>query len=131
MSKSRRLTPELVSQALRTRVVSTKRLRRNGPDEIVWRWLKQEISAHPQNFVELKISEVEHYTVAIYGATLLSKQELADANTKLKVKGLPPLKAGKPYARLQVNQAGALCPEWYGLIDLESAKLFFFEGMSA
>lgn len=124
------LTTELVARALQTRVISTKRLRRNGDDEIVWRWLKQSIADYPQNFVKLNISETEHYSVVIYRASILSANQLAHINIQLKEQGRPLLEAGKKYAELQVNQGNIACPDWYGLIDLDEAKLKYFEGRS-
>lgn len=124
------LTSELVSRALQTRVISTKRLRRNGDDEIVWRWLKQAIANYPQNFVKLNISETEHYSIVIYKSIIIDNTQLARINDQLKKQGLPLLQTGKRYARLQVNQSNILCPDWYGLIDLEAAELMYFEGMS-
>jgi hypothetical protein len=125
------LSPELVARALQTRVISTKRLRRNGDDEIVWRWLKQSIADYPQNFVKLNISEAEHYSVVLYRPTILSANQLAQINIQLKEQGRPLLEAGKKYAELQVNQGNIACPDWYGLIDLDEAKLKYFQGRSA
>jgi hypothetical protein len=123
------LTTELVARALQTRVISTKRLRRNSNDEIVWRWLKQSIADYPQNFVKLNISETEHYSVVIYRARILSEYELTRINPRLKEQGRPLLEVGKKYAELQI-QGNIACPDWYGLIDLDEAKLLYFEGRS-
>ena len=30
----------------------------------------------------------------------------------------------------QLNQGNVVCPDWYGLIDLDEAKLIYFEGRS-
>jgi hypothetical protein len=124
------LTTELVSRALQTRIISTKRLRRNSKDEIVWRWLKQSISEYPQNFVELNISEAEHYSVVIYGPVALGGNQFVRINTELKKQGLPLLETGKKYVELHVNQNGIACPDWYGLIDLDEVMLVYFEGTS-
>lgn len=123
-------TTELVSRALQTRIISTKRLRRNGDDEIVWRWLKKSVAEYPQNFVNLNISETEHYSVVINRPVILDQNQLAYINNQLKEQRRLPLEAGKRYAELQVNQGNIACPDWYGLIDLEAAKLMYFEGRS-
>lgn len=125
------LTPELVSRALQTRVITTKQLRRNSGDEVVWRWLKQSIAEYPQNFVKLNISESEHYGVIIYKAETLTESEMTHYNRELKSRGLPLLEEGKAYGRLQVTQSNIICPSWIGLVDLEKAKLVYFAGHSA
>jgi hypothetical protein len=120
-----------VSRALQTRTIATRRLRKNSDDEVVWRWLKQSVAEYPQNFVVLKISDSEHYSVVIYKAMALSQTHLNYFNRQLTEQGLPPLRADKKYAELQVNQGNIACPDWYGLIDLEGAKLVYFEGRSS
>lgn len=124
------LTTELVSRALQTRIISTKRLRRNSDDEVVWRWLKQSITEYPQNFVKLNISESEHYSVVLYKPLVLGGNQLARINAQLKEQGRPLLESGKKYSEVQVHQGNMLCPDWYGLIDLDAAKLMYFEGRS-
>ena len=124
------LTPELVSRALQTRIISTKRFRRNSDDEVVWRWLKQSIAQYPQNFVRLNISDGENYSIVLYKSTFLNKFQLNRINGQLKEQGRPLLKADKKYTELQVRQGTILCPDWYGLIDLDAAKLMYFEGRS-
>ena len=123
-----KLTSELVSRALQTRTISTRRLRRNSNDEVVWRWLKQSIAEYPQNFVVLNISEAEHsYFVTLRTPGGLNQDYV---NGHLKELGRPLLDPRKRYAELIVNQEGLGCPDWYGLIDLESPKLIYFEGRS-
>jgi short subunit dehydrogenase-like uncharacterized protein len=124
------LTANLVSIALQRRTISTKHLRRNSDDEIVWRWLKKSITEYPQNWVKLNISESGHYFVEIYSPAALDQSKLAYINSNLKERGLPLLEAGKRYAELQVSQAGIICPEWYGVIDLDAPRLMYFEGRS-
>lgn len=125
------LSAPLVSRALQTRVITTTRLRRNGHDEFVWRWLKQSITEYPQGWPPLKITESDHYIIVIYKADVLDADSLKRYNKKLKALGLPLLKAGKRYAGLQVNVEGIECPDWAGLVDLEEARLVYFEGRSA
>lgn len=125
------LTAPLVSRALQTRVITTKRLRRNGDDEVVWRWLKQSIAEYPQDWLPLKIEESESYFIVVYKADVLDAVPLKHYNKKLKALDLPILKAGKRYARLQINEGDVDCPNWTGLIDLEEAKLVYFESHSA
>ncbi len=125
------LTAPLVSRALQTRVITTKRLRRNTDDEIVWRWLKQSIAEYPQAWPSLEIVESDHYFVVIYRADVLDTVSLRYHNKKLKARNLPLLKAEKRYAKLQVNVGGIDCPNWTGLVDLEEARLVYFEGHSA
>jgi len=124
------LTAPIVSRALQTRVITTKRLRRNSDDEVVWRWLKQSIVEYPQDWPSLKIAESDHYFVVIYGADVLDTVSLRNRNKKLKARNLPLLKAEKRYAKLQVNVGGTDCPNWTGLVELEEARLVYFEGHS-
>ena len=124
------LSPDLVSRALQTRIISTKRLRRNSDDEIVWRWLKQSIAEYPQDWVRLNISEAEHYSVVIYRPITLDTHRLEEMNGELEKQGRPLLEAGKQYAELEVKQGNIACPDWYGLIDVGSARLMYFEGRS-
>ncbi len=125
------LTAPLVSRALQTRIITTKQLRRNSDDEIVWRWLKQSIVEYPQDWPSLKIAESDHYFVVIYRADVLDTVSLRYHNKKLKARNLPLLKAEKRYAKLQVNVGDIDCPNWTGLVDLEEARLVYFEGHSA
>lgn len=125
------LTAPLVSRALQTRTISTKRLRRNSNDEVVWRWLKKSIGEYPQDWPSLEIKESEHYFIVISKAEVLDPVLLKHRNMKLKTRNLPLLKARKRYAMLQVNEGNIECPSWAGLIDLEEAKLIYFEGHSA
>lgn len=129
--EERPLTAPLVSRALQTRTISTKRLPRNGNDDVVWRWLKKSIGEYPQAWPSLEIKESEHYFIVIYRAEVLDPISLKHRNAELKARKLPLLKAGKRYAILQVNEANTECPSWTGLIDLEDAKLAYFEGHSA
>lgn len=124
------LTPDLVSRAMQTRIISTKRLRRNGDDEVVWRWLKQSVAEYPQNWVRLNISEAGHYSVVIYRPTTLDEKRREVINGQLRGQGRPLLEEGKKYAELQVKQGDIECPDWYGLIDLDAARLMYFEGRS-
>lgn len=125
------LTAELVSRALQTRIISTKRLRRNSDDEVVWRWFKESIAEYPQDFVELRFIDAEDYSVVIYRTKSLDAGELRYANQHLQERGLPLLQANKRYAKLQVNQGNIVCPSWHGYVDLDNAKLVYFRGHSA
>jgi hypothetical protein len=125
------LKPEMVLRALRTRTIATKRLRRNSNEEVIWRWLKQSIAEYPQGSLKLDISENEEYFVAIYGPTTLDENQLAHINDQLKKRGRPPLPPGKNYAEVDITRGDILCPSWQGWIDLDEARLVYFEGMSA
>jgi len=43
---------------------------------------------------------------------------------------LPSLDKSKSYQRITVHQGNIICPSWSGIIDIEEAKLVFFEGTS-
>jgi hypothetical protein len=125
------LTSQLVSRSLQTHTFTTKKLERNSEDEIVWRWLKDSIQAFPQNWVKLTISEDESYGVVLYRQEKVDDSQLEYYNLELKKKGLPPLQKGKRYQRVNVHESNIICPSWQGLIDVEEAKLVYFEGESA
>ena len=74
------LTKEIVVRSLQTHTFRTNKLRRNSNDEIVWRWLKESITAYPQNWVRLEIAEEESYGVVIYPPKTLDSAELAYRN---------------------------------------------------
>jgi hypothetical protein len=125
------LTQQLVSRALQTRQLSTKRLIRNSDDEVVWRWLRQAITeyqataGYEQDSLVLPLSDAHYYFVVIYP---LSVDELRFFNLDLRKAGRPLLQANHRYARIQVNYDNIACPEWIGIIDLEAPKLMFLRG---
>ena len=125
------LTKQLVSRSLQSRGFRTDKLRRNSNDEIVWRWLKESIANFPQNWVKLKIVDGESYSVSFDPLTVLEPSHLDYYNQELKKKGLPPLEKDKRYQPITVHQGSIICPNWSGLIDVEEAKLVYFEGSSA
>lgn len=124
------LTKQIVSRSLQSHSFTTDKLRRNSDDEIVWRWLKESIAAFPQNWVRLKISENESYGVVLYPPKVLESREIDYYNKALKKKGLPPLDTNKSYRPINVFRGDIICPSWSGLIDIEDARLVFFEGSS-
>ena len=68
--------------------------------------------------------------MVIYRPITIDKNQLEIINGQLRSQGRPLLESGKKYAELQVNQGNIVCPDWYGLIDLEAARLMYFEGRS-
>jgi hypothetical protein len=124
------LSKTLVSRALQQHSFRTDKLRRNSNDEIVWRWLKESIAAYPQNWVRLKISDGESYGVVLNPMTVLEPREIVYYNRKLEAKGLPILDPAKRYLPINVYHGDIICPNWAGLMDVEEAKLVFFEGSS-
>jgi len=124
------LTKQIVSRSLQTHSFRTDKLRRNSNDEIVWRWLKESIVAFPQNWVRLDISEDKSYGVVLYPAKVLESSEIDYYNEELKKKGLPPLDKSKSYQPINVYIGNIICPSWSGIIDVEDARLVFFEGSS-
>ena len=124
------LTKQIVSRSLQSHSFRTDKLRRNSNDEIIWRWLKESILAYPQNWVKLNISENESYGVLLYPPKVLEASQLDYYNEELKKKGLPSLEKGKSYQPINVYQGNIICPSWSGFIDIEEAKLVFFEGNS-
>ena len=125
------LSREIVSRSLQSHGFRTDKLRRNSNDEIVWRWLKESIVAYPQNWVKLNISYNEIYAVVMYPPEVIEASQLDYYNKELQEKGLPSLEQGKRYLPIHVYQGDIICPGWFGLIDMEEAKLVFFEGQSA
>ena len=122
------LSKTLVSRALQQHSFRSDKLRRNSNDEIVWRWLKESIAAYPQNWVRLDISDQESYRVVLN--PMIEPSEIVYYNRQLKAKGLPTLDPGKRYLPIDVYHGDIICPSWEGLIDVEEAKLVFFEGSS-
>src|SRR6476646_9174421 len=125
------LTKQIVSRSLQSHSFRSDKLRRNSNDEIVWRWLKESIAGYPQNWVKLNISDSESYGVVLYPLKVLEATELKYYNKELSEKGLPPLAEGKRYLPLNVYEGNIICPSWSGFIDVEEAKLVYFEGSSA
>jgi hypothetical protein len=125
------LTDQLVRRSLQTHSFRSDKVRRNSNDEVVWRWLKESIAQYPQNWFQLKISEGESYGVVLYPMTVLEPQEIIYYNRQLKAKKLPILDPAKQYLPINVYRGDIICPNWAGLIDVEEAKLVFFEGGSA
>lgn len=125
------LTKEIISRSLQSHSFRSDRLTRNSNDEIVWRWLKESIATFPQNWVKLNISDRESYGVVLYPLKALEPSQLDYYNKELEQKGLPPLKKGKAYQPINVYQGNIICPNWSGIIDVEEAKLVYFEGRSA
>ena len=125
------LSKKLVSRALQTHSFRSDKVRRNSDDEVVWRWLKESIAVYPQNWLRLNISDSESYGVVLYPTKVLEPQELVYYNRQLKAKGLPILNPVKRYLPISVFEGNIICPNWAGLIDVEDAKLVFFEGSSA
>ena len=121
---------EVVSRSLQTHSFRTDKLRRNSNDEIVWRWLKREIAAYPQNWVKLTISDTESYGVVLYPLKAVEATELNHINKELNEKGLPPLEKDKRYLPIDVYQGDTICPSWAGFIDVEEPKLVYFLGES-
>lgn len=124
------LSKNLVSRSLQTRSFSSDKVRRNSRDEIIWRWLKESIAAYPQNWVRLDISDQESYGVVLYPMAVLDPSAIVHYNRELKGKGLPGLDPNKRYMSINVYKSNIACPSWEGLIDVEEAKLVFFEGIS-
>ncbi len=124
------LTKEIVSRSLQSHSFKTDKLRRNSNDEIVWRWLKESIATFPQNWVKLNISDRESYGVVLYPLRVLEVTELGYYNKELNQKGLPVLDKRKLYLPINVSQGNIICPSWSGIIDIEEAKLVYFEGHS-
>ncbi|HSE31230.1 MAG TPA: hypothetical protein VLA93_06605 [Pyrinomonadaceae bacterium] len=124
------LTREIVSQALQTHSFSTK-LPLDVDDQIVWRWLKEAIAAYPQTYLKLEPSNEDTYGVVLYPRTVLHSPNLEYYNEQLKTKGLPTLNANKQYIPINVYLNNIICPSWMGLIDVDEAKLVFFEGNGA
>jgi hypothetical protein len=124
------LTKEIVLRSLQSHSFRTDKLRRNSNDEVVWRWLKASIATFPQNWVKLNISEGESYGVVLYPLRVLETSELSHYNKELNRKGLPVLNNKKRYLPINVYQGNLICPNWYGIIDIEEAKLVYLEGSS-
>lgn len=124
------LSKMLVSRALQQHSFRSDKLRRNSNDEVVWRWLKESIAVYPQNWVRLNISNQESYGVVLNPMAVLEPSEIVYYNRQLKAKGLPTLDPGKRYLPINVYHGDIICPSWAGLIDVEEAKLVFFEGSS-
>ena len=125
------LKKEIVSRSLQSHSFRTNKLKRNSNDEIVWRWLKEAIAAYPQNWVKLNISDSESYGVVLEPPKVLDSTELKFYNRELKEKGLPTLTKDKRYLPINVYHGAVVCPSWSGFIDVEEAKLVYFEGTSA
>lgn len=125
------LTPQIVSRSLQTHGFRSNKLRRNSSDEIVWRWLRAEIAAYPQNWVRLEIKDTETYSVILNPPSVLPATELTYYNQQLKQKGFPLLQPGKRYLPIIVYHGDTICPSWSGIIDVDQPKLVFFIGVSA
>ena len=125
------LSKEIVSRSLQTHSFRSNKLRRNSDDEIVWRWLKESISAYPQNWVKLNITDDQSYGVVLNPTKTLDSNAVNAHNRRIGVTGLPPLSVNKRYLPIDVYQGNLICPSWEGLIDIEEAKLVYFFGMSA
>jgi hypothetical protein len=122
--------PSLVKASLRTRSISTKRLRKNSHDEFTWRWIKDSIEQYPQDLFALTFSESQSYSVTMYRLGSDDTDELRYINEELAKREKPQLKANGMYARIELRVADIVCPDWYGVIDLEEPKLLFFVGRS-
>lgn len=127
----RPLTKANVSESLQSHGFRTDRLRKNSNDDVVWRWLKDSIAKYPQNWVKLHINDTDSYGVVLYPPKTLEPMELARFNRQLTETGLPPISASKRYIPIQINAGNIICPDWYGLVDPDEARLVFFEGRSA
>jgi len=125
------LTKQIVSRSLQSHSFRSDKLRRNSNEEIVWRWLKESISAYRQNWVKLNISDKESYGVVLYPPRVLELTELSQYNKELNEKGSPSLEKDKRYLPISVYQGNIGCPNWSGFIDVEEAKLVYFAGSSA
>lgn len=124
------LTKQIVARSLQSHSFRTDKLRTNSNDEIVWRWLKESIATFPQNWVKLDISDSKTYGVVLTPLTTLEPSQLAFYNRELEKKGLPALDKAKRYQPINVHEGNIICPSWVGLIDVEEAKLVYFEGQS-
>jgi hypothetical protein len=60
----------------------------------------------------------------------LEASELSHYNKELNQKGLPILNKSKLYLPINVYQGNIICPSWSGIVDIEEAKLVYFEGSS-
>jgi len=80
--------------------------------------------------VKLDISNDETYGIIIYPQEVLEPLYFRSLNRELEKKGLPPLRDDKRYRRINIHQSNVICPNWYGVIDVEEAKLVYFEGQS-
>ena len=125
------LTKQVVARSLQSHSFRTDKLRLNANDDVVWRWLKESVANYPQNWVKLNINETESYGVVIYPPKTLEPMELAHCNKQLSESGLPLVSQGKRYLPIQINVGNIICPDWYGLVDPDEARLVFFEGRSA
>jgi hypothetical protein len=125
------LTKQVVARSLQSHSFRTDKLRLNSNDDIVWRWLKESVANYPQNWVKLNLNETESYGVVLYPPKILEPIELARFNKQLSESGLPLVVAGKRYIPIQINAGNIICPNWYGLVDPDDARLVFFEGRSA
>jgi hypothetical protein len=125
------LTSILVARSLQTRVIPTKNLKRNSSNEIIWRWLKQEIAryqsipGYENQSLVLPLSDTHEYRVTLYQ---MNEEEFKAANQVLLREGLPLLKADHQYARLGIHIDDIICPNWGGYVDLEEPRLVFFRG---
>jgi len=124
------LTKQLVARSLQTQSFRTDKLRTNSDHDVVWRWLKDSIANYPQNWVKLDISDQHTYGVVLYPSQALEPFEMNHCNRELAGKGLPLLTAGKRYIPVQVNIDDIICPDWHGFIDVDEARLVYFEGIS-
>jgi hypothetical protein len=125
------LTKVIVSRALQTRSFGTDKLRKNSDNEIVWRWLKEEIARYPQNWVKLNVADKECCGVVLYPMRVVDPGELIHINRELNQKGLPPLAKDKRYLPINLYRDTIICPSWSGFIDVEEAKLVYFLGEGA
>src|SRR5262249_35470062 len=125
------LTNEIVSRSLQSHSFRTDKLKRNSHEEVVWRWLKQSIAAYPQNWVRLDISDEHSYGVVLYPLKTLDSATLKHYNQELNEKGMTALMESKRYLPIEVFVDNIVCPNWTGLIDIEEARLVYFEGLSA
>jgi len=125
------LTPNLVSRSLSTRSIPTRNLKRNSPDDVVWRWLKQSISeyqsapGYDERSAILPLADEHKYSVEL---SVLTDDDLKNWNEYLRRENLPPLSPGRRYARLSVFLDDWICPNWGGVIDLDEPRLVHFHG---
>jgi hypothetical protein len=125
------LTSILVARSLQTRAVQTKDLKRNSSDEIIWRWLRQEITRYQSTpdykrvSLVLPLKDEHEYELTLHQ---VNEEEFKSANQFLLREGLPPLKPERRYARVGIHLDNLICPDWGGYIDLEEPKLVFFRG---
>jgi hypothetical protein len=125
------LDKQIVARSLQTHSFRTNKLRTNSDADVVWRWLKDSIAKYPQNWVKLNITDKETYGVVLYPPKTLNSMELTQYNEELSEKGLATLIEGKRYLPVEIFEGDIECPNWYGLIDADEAKLVYFVGRSA